>query len=624
VAYRARRGATALLQRGATSGGRQRARSGDGIIGTFYVSPDGSDSDDGLTEGTAFATPDAALAAAGPGSTILMERGGIWTDELTIETPVTFGEYGTGPLPVIDRGTEPTGALFDDGFESEDADFDTNWGGKTEATSTITVETTEPVRGTKSLLYTHGSNGTAYVTKTISSQTEIYIQLKVHIKTLVTGAAFGSMRILKLNPMFGWLFLQHDATPDRGVQVRYQGQTGNTTDTTYYQQGQTLRIELRCKSGTGTAGVQCWVNGDLLTGGAVNSTNTNACTSFLLGNDLNNANGWGTGSELLFDDVKVSTTAIGVGTRGDNGIGVLANDVTIEDIEVRNTNYFPLRLRDCLRATVKRTKLHDSHRTGLLVHIGGGDHLIEDNEIWFCGGDIAAYGEGNGIQLLSTTIGTNTIRDNDIHHCGDEAGDHGVYSEGGTNLIEGNRFREISGYGVKCKGGSAGSNVLRNRMEFCRTGIVNVDATSPEEPVNVDHNSGYRCGQFPSGLSPYAAFWASGYGKMRLRNNVSYNSAIGIQVDSNAELIESDCNDLDVTVSYGVWHGVHRTTLANWQAGSGTDTNSIEDDPLYTDPDAGDLTLQAESPAVDAGVVIPGVNDDFTGDGPDLGYAEVD
>jgi hypothetical protein len=44
--------------------------------------------------------------------------------------------------------------------------------------------------------------------------------------------------------------------------------------------------------------------------------------------------------------------------------------------------------------------------------------------------------------------------------------------------------------------------------------------------------------------------------------------------------------------------------------------------PAYANPTDGDFTLPASSPLVDAGVRLPGINDDFRGKAPDIGAAE--
>lgn len=62
----------------------------------------------------------------------------------------------------------------------------------------------------------------------------------------------------------------------------------------------------------------------------------------------------------------------------------------------------------------------------------------------------------------------------------------------------------------------------------------------------------------------------------------------------------------------------------NWATWSGTyDTNSpTSADPKYVNPATYDLNLQAESPALNAGIVIAGIIDDYCGSAPDLGYIE--
>ena len=44
--------------------------------------------------------------------------------------------------------------------------------------------------------------------------------------------------------------------------------------------------------------------------------------------------------------------------------------------------------------------------------------------------------------------------------------------------------------------------------------------------------------------------------------------------------------------------------------------------PLLTDPSGGDFTPRADSPLVDRGISIPGINDGFEGTAPDVGAVE--
>lgn len=71
------------------------------------------------------------------------------------------------------------------------------------------------------------------------------------------------------------------------------------------------------------------------------------------------------------------------------------------------------------------------------------------------------------------------------------------------------------------------------------------------------------------------------------------------------------------------WNGGANTTFANWKSQSGQDANSpAPADPTYTDAANNNYTLQAASPAIDAGVAIAGVNDGFLGVAPDCGAFE--
>ena len=75
---------------------------------TYYVSPTGSDSANGLTLGTAWQTCSQVNSKAfSPGDTILFERGGEWRESLLASSsgaagnPITYGAYGSGEKPTF-------------------------------------------------------------------------------------------------------------------------------------------------------------------------------------------------------------------------------------------------------------------------------------------------------------------------------------------------------------------------------------------------------------------------------------------------------------------------------------------------------------------------------------------
>ena len=75
---------------------------------TYYVSPNGNDLNSGLTGAEAFRTVDhRARMAVHPNDVLLLERGGIWEEQLIVRgsgvaaAPITFAAYGEGQCPIL-------------------------------------------------------------------------------------------------------------------------------------------------------------------------------------------------------------------------------------------------------------------------------------------------------------------------------------------------------------------------------------------------------------------------------------------------------------------------------------------------------------------------------------------
>lgn len=69
---------------------------------TLYVSPNGDDSNDGLTPETAFKTLEgAAKSKLKKDDVVRLERGGVWREKLVTVNGVTYSSYGEGPKPTI-------------------------------------------------------------------------------------------------------------------------------------------------------------------------------------------------------------------------------------------------------------------------------------------------------------------------------------------------------------------------------------------------------------------------------------------------------------------------------------------------------------------------------------------
>ncbi len=70
------------------------------------------------------------------------------------------------------------------------------------------------------------------------------------------------------------------------------------------------------------------------------------------------------------------------------------------------------------------------------------------------------------------------------------------------------------------------------------------------------------------------------------------------------------------------WENVDYATVAQLCRATGLECNSHEETPGLANPGGGDLSLLPTSPNIDRGVVIPGINDSFAGNAPDIGAFE--
>lgn len=219
-------------------------------------------------------------------------------------------------------------------------------------------------------------------------------------------------------------------------------------------------------------------------------------------------------------------------------------------------------------------------------------------------------------------------------------------------------FGGFSAAGIVVAGGTAGTNTLANNMVSgvlapantgnLVTGIHVVGA--PGAITRLYHNTvalaGDR-GAMPSVQNPSFALSVTGYDPaLVLRNNLLANTqtsnggagarsyAIGLATPDVTGL-DSDGNDFFAAGANAGWFrtgslvasaGTDYPTLAAWSAAVADDAASLEVDPLLVS--ATDLHLQADSPLLAAGLVLPAVTDDFDGDlrgtaTPDIGADEI-
>ncbi len=81
---------------------------GPALATSYYVkvaAAGGSDAADGLADGTAWATPEHAMATIGANDVVYFRRGDRWVLSATFDMPadgIRLSAYGSGPLPVLD------------------------------------------------------------------------------------------------------------------------------------------------------------------------------------------------------------------------------------------------------------------------------------------------------------------------------------------------------------------------------------------------------------------------------------------------------------------------------------------------------------------------------------------
>jgi hypothetical protein len=83
-----------------------------------------------------------------------------------------------------------------------------------------------------------------------------------------------------------------------------------------------------------------------------------------------------------------------------------------------------------------------------------------------------------------------------------------------------------------------------------------------------------------------------------------------------------DCAHTTGTYPYARIGDTTYLTFADYQAGTGLESNGWDLQPVFEDPASGDFRLVSGSPLLDQGVVIPGFNHDYVGSGPEPGAYE--
>jgi hypothetical protein len=278
---------------------------------------------------------------------------------------------------------------------------------------------------------------------------------------------------------------------------------------------------------------------------------------------------------------------------------------------------------------------------------------------------IYSHSDDSGIRLMGSH---SVIRNSVIEY---SAG-HGVVLGGEDGVADNNLIHDISyggtyGCGIFPAPGSARQTITRNTIY--RTGRSGIDGVYSNKEIA--YNDIYEFGLLNTDLGAIYSARNTDLTGTRIHHNWIHEAGndkshafpvgAGIYFDQNAKPAQIDhnvfwsnhMNDVRLEQAKPPFHRVFNNTLASTDAkywfafhsypgGSpenlnnniyrapidpdkpGTNEMTAATDPKFTNAGAGGLKfrLQADSPAIDRGAVIPGVTDGHTGTAPDLGAYE--
>ena len=171
-------------------------------------------------------------------------------------------------------------------------------------------------------------------------------------------------------------------------------------------------------------------------------------------------------------------------------------------------------------------------------------------------------------------------------------------------------------YNTGGRGGGTGPSLI-----YHNTSVVMLDPASPLKSI-----------------AAFSTVWSNTPGFVaRIRNNSWVvnpgNKILWVEKDE----IEGGGHPVEVDMDYdnlwvdlfqsgayylGLSPGDRTYSLQEVQNDYGLEIHGMSVLPAYGDPSQSDFSVPADSPLVDAGLLIPGINDDFTGAAPDIGAYE--
>lgn len=203
-----------------------------------------------------------------------------------------------------------------------------------------------------------------------------------------------------------------------------------------------------------------------------------------------------------------------------------------------------------------------------------------------------------------------------VHHNGVESRDHGFYFATSGNLVRNCKVHGNAGYGIHIYTGNTSVTADNNTIDG--NDIYGNATTSGSAPgILVDNGAGnivmnniVRLNK--NGIqvgNPWSS--TSTASLTKVYNNTVYNNLPGLGIDIFASSSQAEVKN----------NIVYKNGGAIGNKGSGTaNSNNLLTDPKFVDELGGNFKLQATSPAVNQGVILPLVTTDLAGTArPQLG-----
>ncbi|MBN1475426.1 right-handed parallel beta-helix repeat-containing protein [Candidatus Sumerlaeota bacterium] len=240
--------------------------------------------------------------------------------------------------------------------------------------------------------------------------------------------------------------------------------------------------------------------------------------------------------------------------------------------------------------------------------------------------------DGFGVCPGETAALTNEtdVHDNLIHHCGDD----GVEVDGRSSNVRlwGNTFHDVL-VGISVAPVYTGPTyAIRNVIHRIGAGNSCYSGTAfkfnsgydTSGPIYLFHNT---CDALYPGNTALDIKSPGTWEIIVSRNNIWSGTEYALSNANTSQPLDLDHDNLFTTLpgELAWWAGLsdrHLNTLAEIQSATGQEMSGFNLAPGFTDAAGEAYTLSADSEMIDRGTLIPGINDDFEGDAPDLGAHE--